>query len=59
MSKFRDDIKPIVDINTIKKEEWKNYCPSYGEGYKHLSGLYCDYCMYLYDDNRKLCPNNK
>lgn len=54
---FREDIPKIS--NSMTKEDWDKACPSYGEGYKHLSGLYCDHCTYLYDKDSKLCPNNK
>ena len=54
---FRTDILCISEV--MSKEDWKKACPMYGLGYKILTGLYCDHCPYLYDNNGKLCPNNK
>lgn len=56
--KFRNDITPITKTD-MTDDEWNKCCPAYGHGYKYLSGLYCDYCNYLYDNEGRLCPNNK
>lgn len=58
---FRKDIIPLTEknIKNLSKEEWEKICPAYGDGYKNLSGLYCDYCRYLVNENKEYCPNNK
>ena len=57
---FRKDIIPLTkNDKNLSEEDWKRRCPMYGSGYKYLSGLYCDYCSYLVNENKEYCPNNK
>jgi hypothetical protein len=58
---FRNDILSLADVNKdqLGEKEWKKCCPTYGSGYRVLSGLYCDYCSNLYDKEGRVCPNNK
>ena len=60
---FRSDVVPFelmreykMDTDDWNIDDWKRICPEYG--FRHMSGLYCDHCSMLYNNERKLCPNN-